>query len=209
MFTIAEMRDQMRELLRQTPIGQQLDAQDHERIQAERRAVAARLADAERQSEAAVPAAAARLEAADVAFAKARAAFDVAQLQRQQAHAALAGASFAISHARANAERKLRETADPRIAEFIEWADAEWDATRRSIDRQVLSVSRNLVTDARTATVRTNFNFVVARTAALRGARKEAERLMLAVDIDIEAELARIRASVPELKDEVVQGAAA
>jgi hypothetical protein len=65
------------------------------------------------------------------------------------------------------------------------------------------------VTDKRTATIRTNYGSVAARMERLRAARKEAERLMLAVDIDIEAEIERIRASVPELKDEVVQGAAA
>jgi hypothetical protein len=135
--------------------------------------------------------------------------FEASQIQRQQAHAALAGASSRIQRERAIAERALRESADPRIAEFIEWCAAEWDATRRSIDRQVLSTSRNLLTDARTATVRTNFNFVVARADALRAARKAALRLQLAVDVDVEAEIERIRAGIPGLKDEVVQGAAA
>jgi hypothetical protein len=97
------------------------------------------------------------------------------------------------------AESALRETADPRIGEFLEWAFAElWEERQKGLVGVQQPNGRDPVTQReRPVTVFSNRESHERRMAALEAAVPAAEALRFVVETDVEQPLAKIKASIP------------
>jgi hypothetical protein len=204
MLDFAEVRRAVTDALAGTTVGQELEQQNAERLAAERREIAKGLATIEREVAAGVPGARKRLDEADAKLEQARAALKAVELERKAAYDALGTLNFRVQHARTNAEKRLRETADTRITEFNDEMEQLWNDARRGIVRHTQDVRRNMFTDVPEATVQTNFFSVEARMAAIRVAQRKARDLQFEVNVDVAAALDELRSSIPELWSEVI-----
>ena len=186
--------------LRRAPLGKQIATDAAERRLAERKQIAAKLAELDARDAADYPR---RTKAVDDAVAAAKAAEVAWRLAQDKARAASAAASDA-SHGyvlrRASLEQELRGSADNEAIDgFVrDMRAGEEEARREHVGGYVQLVHKE--TGERILRGFTNKHDVARRIAAIRAAIEEAERLRLSPDQRrVHVRLAELRAALPAI----------
>lgn len=164
-----------------------------------RHAVAARMAEVEREAEETFKREHEAIDKAVADLRKAEAAVLAASHVAQHAQAVRSGSSARITAEHDKLERELIATAAPQIAEFLQWVHDELCSRPNPVEIE-RAIETNKTTGRKSQTVRTNAASIHARLRALREAKAAAEELQLIADqSDVEAQLQRLRDSIPAI----------
>jgi hypothetical protein len=133
----------------------------------------------------------------DERCAQLRASLDEVLAHRYRLQLEVASLSTAHDRRRTERERQLRESADPRIEQFIEWARTQHDGLSREIKIYDVRGGRDPRTGRPIIGTSSNHAAVQMVGQALIDARRKAEALIYTTVRDVGAALEDIRRSVP------------
>jgi hypothetical protein len=190
------MTNRLLAMFEKTQLYRDLVKQEAESVAAKRKAAVAAIEKLNADEAASRPGVLARCDAANKALEGAKEAYAKAKQAAWKARQERVSSSVQCDHARSVHERYLRESADPRIAEFM--AECSKAIQRVSGDfTHGITTYEDFAIQGRVLTHDSVVPHINEVMAAYRVARAKAESLIMIVCDDVAAELEKIRAEIP------------
>lgn len=185
---------------RQTSVGRKMAKEAEASVAEERQELVAEIAAVRAERAEQSPGLAKAASAAKAARDRAKLVLERAEVTFQEATRADYGFNARCDHRIAVLERRLAESADPEIDRFISEMFAEFDRTRHaSLQSWEHRGKWNGLLDVYEWDHRDNGVARKARILAIRQAMVDVEALKLKVDVDVEAELSKLRDGLPSV----------